>query len=292
MGNSYANIREHLVEIYGIEFSNGTLNSITDKLLPELQQWRERPLEAVYPIIWLEAIHYKVREDGQVVTKAVYTVLGLTTDGHKELLGLYLSQSEGARNWLSVLTDLQNRGVKDILIACVDGLSGFPEAIKTIYPNTEVQLCIIHQIRNSMRYIASKDQKAYMTDLKKVYQASNKSAAEAALDELEHKWGKRYPIVIASWRSKWENIAVYFLYTTEIRKIIYTTNAVEAVHRQFRKLTKTKGAFANENSLFKLLYAGMQQATKKWTHPVQNWSLALSQLSIHFKGRLEPYLGL
>ena len=193
---------------------------------------------------------------------------------------------------VEALTDLQNRGVKDILIACVDGLKGFPEAIETIYPNTEVQLCIIHQIRNSVKYVASKNQKAFMQDLKSVYRATTKNAAEIALDDLDAKWGKQYPMVLKSWRGKWDNLSVYFKYPEDVRKAIYTTNAVEAVHRQFRKLTKTKGGFANENSLLKLLYAGTLNASEKWTHPVQNWNLTLSQMTIHFEGRLENYLDL
>ena len=218
--------------------------------------------------------------------------MALNIEGKKELIGLYLSDAEGAHYWLSVLTDLQNRGVKDILIAYVDGLSGFPEAIETIYPYTEVQQCIIHQIRNSMKYVGSKNQKAFMDDLKSVYRAATKNAAEIALDDLEAKWGKQYPIVIRSWRKRWDNLSVYFKYPEDVRKAIYTTNAVEAVHRQFRKLTKTKGGFPNENSLLKLLYAGVLSASEKWTHPVQNWNLTLSQMVIHFEDRIEPYLDL
>ncbi|TDO44478.1 IS256 family transposase, partial [Idiomarina sp. 017G] len=284
LGTSYQDIRMHIEDLYGIHVSNGTINAVTDKLLPELQAWRERPLEAVYPIVWLDAIHYKIKENGRFISKAVYTILGLNIDGKKELLGLYLSESEGAHHWLSVLTDLHNRGVQDILIACVDGLKGFPEAIESIYPKTEVQHCIIHQIRNSMKYVASKNQKAFMADLKCVYKAATLSAAESALDDLEAKWGDKYPIVIQSWRNKWPTLSAYFKYPDYVRTVIYTTNAVEAVHRQFRKLTKTKGGFSNESSLLKLLYAGMLKATERWSHPVQNWNLTLSQLTIHFEG--------
>jgi len=252
LGNSYQDIRGHIEEMYDISLSNGTLNAVTDKLIPELKAWQERDLEAVYPIIWLDAIHYKVRENGRYVSKAVYTILGVNVEGKKDLLGLYLSDSEGAKHWLSVLTDLQNRGVKDILIACIDGLKGFPEAIEAIYPKTEVQLCIIHQIRNSMKYVGSKNQKAFMVDLKAVYRAATLNAAEQALDDLDAKWGQQYPLVIKSWRSKWVNLSAYFRYPEYIRRAIYTTNAVEAVHRQFRKLTKTKSGFPNENSLLKL----------------------------------------
>lgn len=292
LGMSYQNIRDHVQDMYGMNVADGTINAITDKLLPELKSWQERPLEAVYPIVWLDAIHYKVRDNGHYVSKAVYSILAVNLEGRKELLGLYLSESEGARHWLSVLTDLHNRGVRDILITCVDGLSGFPEAIESIFPKTEVQLCVIHQIRNSLKYVASKNQRAFMADLKPVYRAATKQAAEAALDKLEERWGDLYPLVIQSWRNKWGNLSAYFKYPDYIRKAIYTTNAVEAVHRQFRKLTKTKGAFPNENSLLKLLYAGIQQATKKWKSPIQNWNLALSQMAIHFEGRLDEYLEL
>ena len=211
LGNSYQNIREHLMDLYGLEVSNGTINAITDRLVPELKAWQERDLEPVYPFVWLDAIHYKVKENGRFVSKALYTILGLNIEGKKELLGLYLSESEGARYWLNILTDLNNRGVKDILIASVDGLTGFPEAIATIFPKTEVQLCIIHQIRNSMKYAASKNQKAFMVDLKCVYRATTQNAAEQALDDLETKWGQQYPLVIKSWRSKWENLSAYYV---------------------------------------------------------------------------------
>lgn len=289
-GTSYRDIQQYVYEMYGINISTGAMTAVTDQLLSELEEWRERPLESHYPIIWMDAIHYKVKEDGRYVSKAIYTLLGLNLKGKKEILGLYLSDSEGATHWLTVLTELQNRGVKDILIACVDGLKGFPEAIASIFPQTEIQLCIIHQIRNSMKYVASKNQKAFMADLKPVYRASSKALAETALDKLEAKWGERYPIVIQSWRKKWDNLSVYFKYPEPVRKIIYTTNAVEAVHRQFRKLTKTKGAFSNENSLLKLLYAGILNASEKWTMPIQNWNLALSQFAIYFEGRLDNAL--
>lgn len=292
LGTSYQDIRNHIEEIYGISVSNGTLNAVTDKLLPELQAWRERDLDPLYPVVWLDAIHYKIKENGRFITKAVYTILALNIEGKKELLGLYLSENEGAHHWLSVLTDLHNRGVKDILIACVDGLKGFPEAIESIYPQTEIQHCIIHQIRNSLKYVASKNQKAFMADLKCVYKAATLNAAEQALDELESRWGEKYPVVINSWRNKWQTLSAYFKYPDYVRTAIYTTNAVEAVHRQFRKLTKTKGGFANENSLLKLLYAGILRASERWTHPVQNWNLTLSQLSIHFAGRLDNHIDL
>ncbi len=292
LGNSYSQISEHIQEMYGLEFSKATISSITDKVIPLLKEWQQRPLEAIYPFVWLDAIHYKIKENGRYISKAVYTILGVGLNGKKEILGLYLSENEGANFWLQVLTDLNNRGVQDILIASVDGLKGFPEAIKAIFPHTEIQLCIVHQIRNSIRYVASKNQKEFMKDLKLIYQAISKEAAEIELDNLESKWGKKYPIVIQSWKNKWENLSAYFKYPEDIRRIIYTTNIIESVHRQFRKLTKTKGAFPNENSLLKLLYMGIQNASKKWTMPMRNWSLTISQLAIFFEGRLDKSLNL
>ncbi|AXX84610.1 IS256 family transposase [Aliarcobacter skirrowii] len=290
LGMSYTDISKHIEEIYQVSISTATISAITDKIIDKVKQWQSRPLDSMYPFVWLDAIHYKIKDGGKYVSKAVYTVLGVNMEGKKDILGLYLSESEGANFWLSVLTDLNNRGVKDILIACVDGLKGFPEAIKAIFPKSEVQLCIIHQIRNSLRYVASKDQKEFMKDLRLVYEASTKELAEDELLKLEDKWGKLYPIVLQSWQNKWENLSVYFKYPPEIRKVIYTTNIIESVHRQFRKLTKTKGAFSNENSLLKLLYMGIQNATKKWNMPMWNWNLTLSQLAIFFEGRLDTEL--
>jgi len=292
LGMSYQDISGHLQEIYGLEVSTGTLSAITDKIIQTVKEWQARPLASIYPIVWLDAIHYKVRENGKVVSKAVYTILGVNLEGRKELLGLYLSEHEGANFWLQVLTDLSNRGIKDILIACVDGLKGFPEAIEAIFPTTEVQLCVVHQIRNSLKYVGSNNQKEFMVDLKRVYKAINKDLAAAELDILAEKWNDKYPIVIKSWRNNWERLSQYFKYPADIRRIIYTTNTIEAVHRQFRKLTKTKGAFPNQDSLLKLLYMGIQNASKKWTMPIQNWSLTISQLAIFFEGRLDKELKL
>jgi transposase-like protein len=292
LGNSYTQIAATIEDIYGVGFSKGAISTVTDKIIPMLQEWKTRPLEEIYPFIFLDAIHYKVKEDGRYISKAFYTVLGVQVDGKKEILGLYLNESEGAKFWLQVLTDLSNRGVKDILIASVDGLKGFPEAINSVYPETEVQLCIVHQIRNSLRYVGSANQKQFAKDLKKVYQAFTKEEAEIELDKLEEKWGKKYPIVFTSWRNKWDNLSVYFKYPADIRKVIYTTNIIESVHRQFRTLTKTKGAFPNDNSLLKLLFMGIKNAEKKWTMPIRNWSLTISQLSIYFEGRLNKALNL
>ena len=311
-GMSYTAIKDHIAEIYQLEVSEATISSITDQLISQLKAWQSRPLDSVYPFVWLDAIHYKVKDEGRYVNKAVYTLLALNTEGRKELIGLYCSESplehssrlalgrsdaslfprSGANYWLSVLTDLHNRGVQDILIACVDGLKGFPEAIQTIFSNTEVQLCVIHQIRNSIRYVASKDQKGFMRDLKPVYKAVNKESAELALDELDRLWGSKYPAVIASWRDKWHLLSAYFKYPDAVRKPIYTTNAALAVHRQFRKLTKTKGAFPNETSLLKLLYVGMLNASEKWTMPINNLWQTMMQLSIHFPGRLDSVMKL
>lgn len=292
LGLSYNDISKHIQDMYQIELSAGTISNITDKIIDEVKRWQNRPLEEIYTFVWLDAIHYKIKENGRYETKAVYTVLGMGVDGKKDVLGLYIGESEGANFWLGVLTKLQNRGVKDILIASVDGLNGFVEAINTIYPKTEVQLCIVHQIRNSLKYVASKDQKAFMKDLKQVYKANDKETAEDALLKLDEIWGAKYPIVVNSWNSKWENLSHYFKYPHEIRKVMYTTNIIESVHRQFRKLTKTKGAFSSKDALLKLLYLGIRNAREKWTQPVQNWSLTISQLDIFFKGRLDGYLDL
>lgn len=292
LGNSYSQIADHIEDMYGVHFSKPAITAITDKLIPKLEEWRKRPLDTIYPFIYLDAIHYKVRDEGHYVSKAFYTVLGVNLEGKKEILGLYLNESEGAKFWLQVLTDLQNRGVEDILIASVDGLRGFPEAINAVFPETEVQLCIVHQIRNSLKYVGSAYQKQFAGELKAVYQAFTKEEAEIELDKLEEKWGKKYPIIFESWRNKWDNLSNYFKYTEPIRRVIYTTNIIESVHRQFRTLTKTKGAFPNDNSLLKLLFAGIQNAEKKWTMPIRNWSLTISQLNIHFKERLKDALNL
>ena len=292
LGNSYSQISQAIEDFYGVGFSKATISAVTDKIIPMLNEWKIRPLEEVYPFVFLDAIHYKIKEDGKYISKAFYTVLGVRVDGKKEILGLYLNESEGAKFWLQVLTDLQNRGVQDILIASVDGLKGFPEAINSVFPNTEVQLCIVHQIRNSLRFIGTANQKQFAKELKSVYQAFTKEEAQIELDKLEERWGKKYPIVFTSWRNKWENLTVYFQYPEDIRRVIYTTNVIESVHRQFRNLTKTKGGFPNDNSLLKLLFMGIQNASKKWTMPVRNWSLTISQLSIYFEGRLDKTLNL
>jgi transposase-like protein len=286
LGMSYADIANHMEELYGLEISPATLSTITDKIIPVVREWQARPLEEVYPIVCMDAIYYKAKEEGKIVPKAVYTILGLTIKGYKEVLGFYVSEAEGANFWLQVLTDLSNRGVKDILIASIDNLKGFAEAINTIFPQTDVQLCIVHQIRNSLRYVSSKDQRAFLKELKEVYRAATKDLAEEKLKALEETWGKKYPIVIKSWKVNWQRLSQYFKYPEHIRRITYTTNVVEGLHRQIRKVTKTKGAFSSELALTKLLYMAIQNIMKKWTQPVQNWSLTISQLAVFFEGRL------
>jgi transposase-like protein len=287
MGMSFRDIGKHIEEMYDTQVSATLLSQMTDRVIPELQEWRNRPLDDVYPIVWLDAMHFKVKEEGTFKSKAIYSILAITKEGKKDLLGIYLSENEGANFWLQVLTDLNNRGLKDILIACTDNLKGFSEAIRSIFPESEVQLCIIHQIRNSLKYVASKDQKSFMRDLKLVYRADTKELAESELDNLEEIWGKKYPIVIKSWRVNWDDLTTYFAYTPEIRKMIYTTNAVEGYHRQIRKVTKTKGAFTSDMALVKLIYLALKNIMKKWDKPIQNWALKSQQLAIKFGDRFK-----
>lgn len=236
--------------------------------------------------MFLDAMHFKVREEGKVTRKAIYSILGINKQGIKEIIGIYLSESEGARFWLGVLNDLRTRGVEDILIASIDGLKGFPEAIAQVFPQAEIQLCVVHQIRHSLKYIVSKDQKAFMLDLRKVYQAISRDEAEQHLLELGEKWSKKYPAVIKSWHTHWEALSHYFKYPEELRRIIYTTNIIEGFHRQIRKYTKSKGAFVSENALMKLIYCACQKVMEKWYQPLHNWALIASQLHIYFEGRL------
>lgn len=287
-GQSLQQISDFIEENYGSRISKETISNITDKVWDEIKAWRNRSLDEVYPIVWMDAIHYKVRNDkGSAESRAIYNVIGISKSGRKDLLGMYVSHSEGANFWLGVLTDLQNRGVKDILIACVDGLSGFPDAIQSVFPNTDVQLCIVHQIRNSVKYVGSKNQKEFLKDMKLVYAADTKEKAETELDHLEDKWGELYPIVIKSWRDKWEMLSCYFQYTAAIRKIIYTTNTVEGYHRQVRKITKTKGVFPNNDALYKLVYLAYRNIRKKWTMPLANWGQTAQQLAIKFGDRFK-----
>lgn len=285
-GMGYNEISQHIADMYAVEVSTASISAVTDRLLPIITEWRSRPLDSVYPIVFLDGMFFKVRENGKVSTKVLYNILGVNQAGIKEILGFYIAESEGANFWLGVLTDLKERGIKDILIACIDGLTGFSQAISTIFPRTEIQLCVVHQIRSSLKYIVSKEQKLFLADLKLVYTASSKELAESNLNVLEDKWGKRYPSVIKSWINNWENLSQYFKYSGEIRRLIYTTNPIEGFHRQVRKYTKTKAAFTSETALFKLMYCACQRIQKKWNAPMHNWGLIISQLDLHFEGRI------
>jgi putative transposase len=275
-----------------MEISAAEISRITDSVLPAVQEWRNRPLDAVYPFVFLDCIHYKVRANGAVESRAVYTILGINIEGRKDLLGLYVSKNEGAKFWLSVLTDLKKRGIQDILIASIDGLKGFPEAIEAIFPQTRVQLCIVHQIRSSLRYVNDKDKKAVMADMKPIYNSVNEEQGYQRLLEFEEKWGKKYPLSCKSWMDNWVNLSAFFEYDTAIRKAIYTTNPIEAVHRQLRKVTKAKGAFTSDQALLKLMYLIIKDVSEKWTMPIHNWATAFSQLYIKFGDRILKELGI
>lgn len=286
IGSSYGDISSHLQDIYGVDVSQATISAVTDKLLPQIAEWRNRPLESVYAIVFLDAMFFKAKHENKMVTKAIYNIMGINQSGHKEILGFYSAESEGSHFWLGVLNDLKARGVEDILIACIDGLKGFPEAIQVAFPHTEVQLCVVHQIRNSIKHVASKNQKEFIVDLKTVYQAETKDLAEYKLLALEEKWGEKYPMVIKSWQNNWDNLTTYFKYSSDVRRLIYTTNPIEGFHRQVRKYTKTKGSFTSENALFKLVFCAINNITAKWNQPIPNWALTISQLDIYFPNRL------
>ena len=286
MGMSYSDICAHLEELYGVTTSPATLSTITDKVIDEVKAWQGRPLESVYPFVWLDAIHYKVKENGGIRSKAVYCILAVNREGIKELLGMYVGENEGARYWLSVISDLQNRGVKDIIIASVDNLKGLSNAIKSVFPDTEVQLCIVHQIRNSMKYIPQKLRREVVKDLKQVYTAPSKDQAEVGLKNLEENWGKQYPSMVKSWLNNWEELSNYFKYPDAIRKRIYTTNPIESFHSQLRKVTKTKRVFPSDMALLKLLYLVQDKINKKWNTPVLEWNHTYPQLLIIFEKRL------
>ncbi len=290
IGTSLRDISAHIKETYDTDISATTLSAITDKVIPLVKEWQQRPLEELYCIVWLDAMYYKVKEDGRTQTRCVYNILGITNEGKKEVLGMYVSQSEGANFWLGVISDLKQRGVEDILIACIDNLKGFHEAILTIYPQTEIQTCVVHQIRNSIKYVASKDQKVFMSDLKPVYRADNESQALGELEKLKEKWDKKYPMVIASWEKNWPKLSTYFKYPAGIRRLIYTTNTIEGYHRQIRKVTKNKGVFTSDMALLKLIYLATERISQKWTMPLQNWAIASSQLKIIFSDRMKTDL--
>ena len=286
-GMSTRNISDYVKEMYAMNISATEISHITDKIIPLMNEWRNRPLEAVYPFVFLDCMHYKVRDNGTVESRAIYNILGINREGKKDLIGIYLSENEGAKFWLSVLTDLKQRGIEDILIACIDGLKGFPEAIEAVFPKTKIQLCIIHQIRTSMRYVPEKDKKAVIADLKPIYKAVNQEQAYEKLLEFDDKWGKKYPLSVKSWMDNWVNLSTFFEFAAEIRKVIYTTNAIEGMHRQIRKVTKTKGAFTSDQALLKLVYLVVKDLSKKWTMSIHNWGLTMSQLYIKFGERLQ-----
>ena len=290
LGTSLRDISTHIKETYDTDISAATLSSITDKVIPLVKEWQQRSLESLYCIVWLDAMYYKVKEEGRTQTRCVYNVLGINKDGRKDVLGMYVSQSEGANFWLGVITDLKQRGVEDILIASIDNLKGFDEAIRTIYPYTEIQTCVVHQIRNSIKYVASKDQKIFMADLKPVYRADNEVQALTELDALKEKWGKKYPMVISSWENNWPKLSTYFKYPEGIRKLIYTTNTIEGYHRQIRKVTKNKGVFTSDIALLKLIYLATERIQQKWTMPLSNWAICASQLKIIFADRMKTDL--
>jgi len=288
-GMTTREIQGHLEEIYGVDVSPGLISSVTDAVADEVKIWQNRPLDAVYPIVYMDAVRIKVRDNGHVSNKAVYLALGVTMDGIKEVLGMWVAENEGAKFWLQVVTELQNRGVQDIFIACVDGLKGFPEAIETVFPRTQVQLCIVHMVRNSLKYVSWKQRKEVATDLKTIYQAATAEQAEIHLAEFEAKWDKTHLAISQSWRRNWERITPFFAYPPEIRKVIYTTNAIESLNMSLRKVTKNRGSFPNDAAMFKLLYLALNNIAKKWTMPIRDWRAALNRFTILFEDRMPAY---
>lgn len=289
-GMTVRDIQSHLEEIYGLDVSPSFISTVTDKVVESAKAWQTRPLQSAYVFVFFDAIHYKVREDGKVLTKAAYTALGINSEGNKELLGIWIGDSESASYWLSVFNEIKTRGVEDIFVASVDGLKGLVDAINVVYPECKVQRCIIHQIRYSTRFIPEKFRKEFLSDLKSIYNAVNEKSAQAALGELEQKWGQKYSQTLKSWRANWDSLSVMFEFPQEIRKVIYTTNAVEALHRQFRKVTKSKTVFPNDDALLKMLYLAYRDMSKKWTMILRDWRTIISQLCIIFGDRFEKYL--
>ncbi len=281
-----ADIEAHIRDIYGLSVSDSTISRVTDKILPIVREWQQRPLESLYAVVFMDAIHFHVRSEGQIMKKAVYIAIGVDMEGKRDVLGMWVGENESAKFWLGILNSLKNRGVEDIMIACVDGLTGFPNAIEAVFPQTEIQQCIIHQIRNTTKFVSYKDIKALMKDLKQVYAAVDEQAALSALDDFDSKWSGKYPKIATSWRGKWPNLTTYFKYPAEVRKLIYTTNAIEGFNRQLRKVTKSKSVFPTDDSLLKMLYLAMMDITRKWTGRRQDWGLIHSQLEIFFADRI------
>lgn len=289
-GLSTREIANTFKDLYDADVSPALISKITDAVIEQVIEWQSRPLDAVYPIVYLDCIVLKIRQDKQVIKKSVYLALGVNLEGHKELLGLWLAENEGAKFWLSVLTELQNRGVKDILIACVDGLKGFPDAINAVYPDTHIQLCIVHMVRNSMKFVPWKDYKAIAADLKNIYQSATEDEALLSLDQFAERWDEKYPQISKSWRAHWENLNTLFNYPADIRKAIYTTNAIESLNSVIRKATKKRKVFPTDDSAKKIIYLATQQASKKWTMPIRNWKPALNRFMIEFEDRLSDYV--
>jgi len=285
-GMTVREIQQHLTEMYGTEVSPTLISTVTDGIMDEVKQWQSRPLDAVYPVIYLDCIHAKVRDAGSVRAKAIYLAIGINMEGHKEVLGLWIAQTEGAKFWLSVVTELKNRGVQDIFIACVDGLKGFPEAIETVYPHAIVQLCIVHMVRNSLNYVGWNKRKEVAADLRLVYSAATIDEAEHALADFEDKWNNAYPPIALSWRNNWQRIIPFFDYPPEIRRIIYTTNAIESVNMSLRKVSKSRGSFPNDEAVIKLYYLALSNIAKKWSMPLRDWKPALNRFTIQFNERM------
>lgn len=285
-GMTTREIRGHLKEIYGVEVSPDLISTVTDGVLEEVRAWQNRPLDEVYPIVYLDALHIKVRDDGKIANRAFYLAIGVNMSGLKEALGIWSSQSEGSKFWLSVMSEMKNRGVKDIFIACVDGLKGFPEAIEAVFPQTHVQLCIVHMVRSSLKYVSYKDRKKVTADLKKIYEAPTAREAEQNLEEFAATWDQRYPMISKSWRANWERIVPMFGYPDHIRHAIYTTNAIESLNMSLRKIIKNRASFPNEEAAVKLLYLALRNTSQKWTMPIPNWGLAVNQFAILFEGRV------
>ncbi len=285
-GMTTRDIQAHLLDIYKVEVLAELISAVTAEVIEEVKEWQNRPLEEIYPIVYFDAIRVKVRDEGHVINKAAYLAIGVRLDGIKDILGIWLEKEEGAKFWLKVITELQNRGLKDIFIACVDGLKGFPEAIESVFPATQVQVCIVHMVRNSMQYVSWKDRKKLVPDLKNIYQAVTEEQALDALTALEQKWDSRYPMISKSWRNNWTRLSPFFAYPTEIRRAIYTTNAIESLNNSLRKVTKNRGAFPNDEAAIKLLYMALRNVMKKWTMPIRNWGTAVNQMSIIFGDRI------
>jgi putative transposase len=287
LGLSTRDIQHHLKEIYGVEVSPELISNVTDAIMDDVKEWRTRPLDSLYPIVYFDAIVVKGRIDSRVANKSVYTALGVNMEGQKEVLGLWIADTEGAKFWLSVITELKNRGVGDILIACIDGLKGFPDAINSVFPKTNIQLCIVHMVRNSTKFVSYKERRQLCADLKKIYTAVTEETALSALDEFSEKWDSKYPMISLSWKSNWENLNEIFNYPEDIRKAIYTTNAIESLNSSLRKVVKKRSAFPTDDAIYKVLYMALRNASRKWTMPIRDWGKALNQFAIHFEGRIE-----